>query len=78
MYPCAKKVTVTLEIPEWVDEVKLREEVHNCARNFSDKYIRARRLREIAEELDLDEKELEEFEKSRKEAWKETKKEYGL
>ncbi len=73
-----KNITVTLEVPEWVDEAKLREEVYNLARNFSDKYIRAKRLKEIAEELNFDEKELEEFEKSREEAWKETKKEYGF
>ena len=73
-----KSITVTLEVPEWVDETKLKEEVHNLARNFSDKYIRAKRLKEIAEEINLDEKELEEFERSGEKAWKETKKEYGL
>lgn len=67
-----------LEVPEWVDEIKLKEEVYSFARDFSDKYIRAKRLKEIAEELNFDEKELERFEKSREEAWKETKKEYGL
>lgn len=69
---------MTLEVPEWVDETKLKEEVYHLVRNFSDKYIRAKRLKEIAEELNFDEKELEKFERSREKAWKETKKEYGL
>lgn len=73
-----KSITLELEVPEWVDEIKLKEEVYSFARDFSDKYIRAKRLKEIAEELNFDEKELERFEKSREEAWKETKKEYGL
>ena len=73
-----KSITVTLEVPELVDETKLKEEVYNLVRNFSDKYIRAKRLKEIAEELNFDEKELEKFERSREKAWKETKKEYGL
>lgn len=73
-----KTVTLTLEVPEWIDEIKLREEVYNFVRNFSDKYIRAKKLEEIAEELGFDKKELERFEKTREKAWKETKKEYGL
>lgn len=73
-----KNVTLTLEVPEWIDETRLKEEVYNFVRDFSDKYIRAKSLKEIAEELNFDEKELEKFEKSREEAWKETKKEYGL
>ncbi len=71
-----KSITMTLEVPEWVDETKLKEEVYRLVRNFSDKYIRAKRLKEIAEELNFDEKELEKFERSREKAWKETKKEY--
>lgn len=47
-------------------------------KNLSDKYYKAKRLKEIASELDFDEKELERFEKSRDEAWKEINKEYGL
>jgi len=73
-----KTVTLTLEVPEWIDELKLTKEVYNFVRDFSDKYIRAKKLEEIAEELGFDEKELERFKKSREKAWKETKKEYGL
>jgi len=71
-----KSITLTLEVPEWVDEIKLKEEIYNFVRDFSNKYIRAKKLKEIAEELNFDEKELERFEKSREKAWKETKKEY--
>ena len=39
--------------------------IAQAVRDFSDKYIRAKRLKEIAEELNFDEKELERFEKSR-------------
>jgi 23S rRNA maturation mini-RNase III len=73
-----KSITVKMDVPDWVDKAELKEEVHNLARDFSDKHIRAKKLREIAEELDFDEKELENFERSREEAWKQTKKEYGL
>ncbi|KYK29718.1 MAG: hypothetical protein HXS48_01425 [Theionarchaea archaeon] len=73
-----KTVTLTLEVPEWTDEIKLREEVYSFVRDFSDKYIRAKKMEEIAEELGFDEKELERFEKSREKAWKETKKEYRI
>ncbi|AEA47966.1 hypothetical protein [Archaeoglobus veneficus] len=74
----AKTITLTLEIPEWIDEIKLKEELLNLVRNLSDKYYKAKRLRELVSELDFDEKELERFEKSRDEVWKERKKEYGL
>jgi len=37
-----------------------------------------KQLKEITEELNFDERELEIFEELRKEAWKEIKKEYGL
>lgn len=73
-----KSITVRLEVPDWVDEAELKEEVHNLAKDFLDMHIRAKRLKEIAEELDFDEKELENLERSREEAWKQTKKEYGL
>ncbi len=69
---------MTLEVPEWVDETWLREEISDFVKDFSDKHVRAKSLREIAEELNFDENELERFEKSREESWKETKKEYGL
>ena len=74
----AKTIKLTLEIPEWVDEVKLKEELLNLVRDLSNKCYKAKRLKELASELDFDEKELERFEKSRDEAWKERKKEYGL
>jgi 23S rRNA maturation mini-RNase III len=73
-----KSIAVRVEVPDWVDEAELKERVHNLARDFSDKHIRAKKLKEIAEELDFDEKELENFERSREKAWKQTKKEYGL
>ena len=73
-----KTVTLTLEVPEWIDEIKLTQEVYNFVRDFADKYIRAKKLEEIAEELGFDEKELERFQESREKAWKETKKEYRL
>ena len=73
-----KTITLTLDVPDWVDEIKLKEGVYNYVRDFSDRYYKIKRLREIAEKLDFDEKELERFEESREEAWKEIKKEYGL
>ena len=73
-----KTITLTLDVPDWVDEIKLKEGVLNYVRDFSDRYYKIKRLREIAEELDCDEKELERFEESREKAWKEIKKEYRL
>ncbi len=69
---------MTLEVPDWVDETWLKEEISGFLKDFSDKHVRAKSLREIAEKLNFDERELERFEKSREESWKETKKEYGL
>lgn len=73
-----KTITLILDVPDWVDEIKLKEGVYNYVRDFSDRHYKIKRLREIAEELDFDEKELERFEESREEAWKEIKKEYKL
>lgn len=73
-----KTITVTLDVPDWVDAIKLKEGIYDFARDFSDRYYKIKRLKEIAEELNFDEKELERFEESREEAWKEIKKEYGL
>ena len=72
-----KTITITLDVPDWVDEIKLKEGLYDFAKEFSDKYYKIKRLKEIAEELNLDEKELERFEESREEAWKEIKREYG-
>lgn len=73
-----KTITLTLDVPDWVDEIKLKEGVYNFVKDFSDRYYKIKRLKEIAEELNFDEKELERFEESREEAYKEIKKEYGL
>ena len=71
-----KTITVTLDVPDWVDEIKLKEGIYGFAKDFSERYYKIKRLKEIAEELNFDEKELERFEESREEAWKEIKKEY--
>ena len=73
-----KTITITLDAPDWVDEVKLKEGIYDFAKDFSERYYKIKRLKEIAEELNFDEKELERFEESREEAWKEIKKECGL
>ncbi len=74
----AKTITLTIEVPEWVDDVKLKEEMLDLVMRLSDRYYKAKRLKELASELDFDEKEIEKFEKSREETWKERKREYGL
>ena len=71
-----KTITITLDVPDWVDEIKLKEGIYDFAKDFSDRYYKIKRLKEIAEELNFDEKELERFEESREEAWKEIKNEY--
>ncbi len=68
-----ERVTLTLEVPEWVDETRLKEEISDFVKDFSDNYVRAKSLKEI-EELNFDEKELEKFEKLG-ESWEKTKKE---
>ena len=73
-----KTITVTLDVPDWVDEIKLKEGIYDFTKDFSDRYYKIKRLKEIAEELNFDEKELERFEESREEAWKEIRKEYEL
>jgi len=73
-----KRITLTLEVPEWVDEIKLKERVYNVVKELSDKDYKIKRLKELISELDLDEEDLERFEKVREEVWKERKKEYGL
>ncbi|MBU7047839.1 MAG: hypothetical protein HXS54_15490 [Theionarchaea archaeon] len=72
-----KTITITLDVPDWVGEIKLKEGLYDLAKEFSDRYYKIKRLKEIAEELNLDEKELEKFEESREEAWKDIKREYG-
>ena len=71
-----KTITITLDVPDWVDEVKLKEGIYDFATDFSERYYKIKRLKETAEELNFDEKELERFEESREEAWKEIRKEY--
>lgn len=73
-----KSITLKLKIPEWVDEIKLREKVHDFVKELSDKDYKVKRLKELISELNLDEKDLEKFEKVREEVWKERRKEYGL
>ena len=73
-----KSITLTLEVPEWVDEIKLRERVYDFVRELSDRDCKIKRLKELISKLNLDERDLEKFEKVREEVWKERKKEYGL
>ena len=73
-----KSITLTLEVPEWVDESKLKERVYDFVKELSDKDYKINRLKELISELNLDEEDLEKFEKVREEVWKERKKEYGL
>ena len=73
-----KSITLTLEVPEWVDESKLKERVYDFVKELSDKDYKINRLKELIYELNLDEEDLEKFEKVREEVWKERKKEYGL
>ena len=73
-----KTITVTLDVPDWVDEIKLKEGIYDFTKDFAERCYKIKRLKEIAEELNFDEKELERFEESREEAWKEIRKEYEL
>lgn len=73
-----KSITLTLEVPEWVDEIKLRERAYDFVRELSDRDCKIKRLKELISKLNLDERDLEKFEKVREEVWKERKKEYGL
>jgi hypothetical protein len=73
-----KTVTLTLEVHEWVDEIKLKEGIYNVVKELSDKDYKIKRLRELIYELNLDEKDLERFDEVREEVWKKRKKEYGL
>ena len=70
-----RTITITLEVPEWVDEVKLKEKIYNIVNELSDKDYQIKRLKELIAELELDEKDLERFEDVREEVWKERKKE---
>jgi len=71
-------ITLTLEVPEWVDEIKLKERVYDFVKELSDKGYKIKRLKELISELNLDEEDLEKFEKVREEVWEERRKEYGL
>jgi len=73
-----KSITLTLEVPEWVDEIKLKERVYDFVKELSDKGYKIKRLKELISELNLDEEDLEKFEKVREEVWEERRKEYGL
>jgi hypothetical protein len=43
-----KSIAREQDPPDWVDEIELKEGVHNLAKDFSDMHIRAKRLKEIA------------------------------
>ncbi|MGD2250707.1 MAG: hypothetical protein PVF58_20105 [Candidatus Methanofastidiosia archaeon] len=73
-----KSITLTLEVPEWVDEIKLKERVYDFVKELSDKNYKIKRLKELISELILDEEDLEKFERVREEVWEERKKEYRL
>ncbi len=73
-----KSITLTLEVPEWVDEIKLKERVYDFVKELSDKDYKIKRLKELISELNLDEKDLEKFEKVREEVWEKRKEEYRL
>ena len=73
-----KSITLTLEVPEWVDEIKLKERVYDFVKELSDKDYKIKRLKELISELNFDEEDLEKFEKVREEVWEKRKKEYGL
>jgi hypothetical protein len=64
--------------PDWIDETELKEGVHDPITHPLDKHVIAEELKEVADSLNFDERELERFEKSREKAWKQGKKEYGL
>jgi len=72
-----KSITLTLEVPEWIDEIKLKERVYDFVKELSDKDYKIKRLKELISELNFDEKDLEKFEKVREEVWEKRKKEYG-
>jgi hypothetical protein len=71
-----KSITLTLEVPEWVDEIKLKERVYDFVKELSDRDYKIKRLKELISELNLDEEELEQFEKVREEVWEERKNEW--
>lgn len=73
-----KSITLTLEIPEWVDEIRLKERIYNVVKEFSERDYKIKRLKELISELNLSEEDLKRFEKVREEVWEERKKEYGL
>lgn len=73
-----KTITVTVDVPEWVDEAKLKQKIYDVANELSDKDYKIKKLKKLISELNLDEKDLERFEEVREEVWKEKKKEYGL
>jgi cell division protein FtsL len=73
-----KTITVTVDVPEWVDEVKLKKKIYGVVNELSDKDYKIKRLKKLISELNFDEKDLERFEEVREEVWKERKKEYGL
>lgn len=71
-----KSTTLTLEVPEWVDEIRLKERIYSVVKEFSDKDYKIKRLKELISELNLGEEDLKRFEKVREEVWEERKKEY--
>lgn len=74
----AKSVAGERGSPDWIDETESKEGVHDPTKHLLDKHVKAEKLKEVTDSLNLDERELKRFEKSREEAWKQKKKEYGL
>lgn len=61
------KKTITLEVPDWLDEKLVKETVK---RLIEAEETRKRLIEDIIVQLDLDERDLEDFEKFREELWK--------
>ncbi len=77
-FTMTKSITLTLEVPEWVDEIRLKERIHSVVREFSDRDYKIKRLKELISELNLGEEDLKRFEEVKEQVWEERKKEYGL
>ena len=65
------KKTITLEVPDWLDEKLVKETVK---RLIEAEETRKRLIEDIIAQLDLDERDLKDFEKFREELWKKRKK----
>ena len=67
------KKTITLEVPDWLDEKLVKETVK---RLIEAEETRKRLIEDIIAQLDLDERDLKDFEKFREELWKKEKEKY--